>query len=64
MTRSRSIPLCISRLELHERYVSSSQFTFVRVIKFYNFIVSSEYLLVAARNAQAKHANNLIMGRD
>jgi len=48
--------ICISWLKLHESYVCSSQSTFVRVNEFHSFIVSSDYLLLAARNAQAKHA--------
>ena len=56
--------ICISRLNLHESYVCSRHSTFVRVKEFHSFIVSSDYLLVAARNAQTKHANKRIMGRD
>jgi len=37
---------------------------FVRVNEFHSFIVSFDYLLVAARNAQTKHVNKRIMGRD
>ena len=50
LTRSRSIPLCISRLKLLESYVCSRHSTFVRMNEFHSFIVSSDYLLVAEAN--------------
>jgi len=61
LTRSRSNPLCKSQLKLHESYVCSRHSTFVGVNEFHSFIVSSDYLLVTARNAQTKHGNKRIM---
>jgi len=46
-----------SLLDLHEIHVCSRHSTFVRVNEFHSFIVSFDYLLVAARNAKTKHVH-------
>jgi len=51
-------------LKLHESFVCSIQKALVRMNEFERFVVFYGYLLVTARMAQSKHANNPIMGRD
>jgi len=59
----RSIPLCVSRLKLHESFGCSIQKAMVRMNKFERFVVFYGYPLglVTVRRAQSKHTNKQIM---
>ena len=61
LTRSRSSPLCVSRLKLHENFGCSIQEAMVRMNEFERFVVFYGYLLVTARMAQSQHTNKQIM---